>query len=260
MRLAGKVAIVTGGGRGIGRSIALRFAAEGAAVAIAGTGGEQLEATAHAIGARGGGRALALVVDVADEAAVIRMIDETMRACSRLDILVNNAGIAGPTAPVAATDRAEWERTLAVNLTGAFLCAKHAIPHLAAAGGGRIINIASVAGLIGYALRSPYAASKWGMIGLTRSLALEVGGQGITVNAIAPGSVRGERIEAVIRNRAASLGKSAAEVEREFFVDPTALKRMVDPEEIAAAALYLASDEARSITGETMTISAGFRL
>ncbi len=140
------------------------------------------------------------------------------------------------------------------------LCAKHAIPHLAASGHGRILNITSVAGLIGYALRSPYAASKWGMIGLTRSLAIELGPQGVTVNAIAPGSVRGERLDTVIRNRAAALGRPATDVEREFYMAPNALQRMVEPEEIAATAAFLASDEAGGITGETLGVTAGFRL
>jgi NAD(P)-dependent dehydrogenase (short-subunit alcohol dehydrogenase family) len=259
MKLSGKVAIVTGGGRGLGRAIALRFVEEGAAVALTGTGRAHLEATAREIAAAGG-RSLAVVADVASEPDVVRMVDETVRAFGRLDILVNNAGIAGPTASVAEAKCEDWERTLAVNLTGAFLCSKHAIPHLIAQKGGRILNITSVAGLIGYAMRSPYAASKWGMIGLTRSLALEVGAHGITVNAIAPGSVRGERIANVVRDRAASLGKSTAEIEREFYVEPTALKRMLDPEEIASTALFLASDDARGITGETLGVTAGFRL
>ena len=259
MKLAGKVAIVTGGGHGIGRAIALRFAAEGAAVVISGTGGARLEATAAGIVA-GGGRALPLIADVADEAAVARMVASTVARFGRLDILVNNAGIAGPTAPVVEAPTAEWGRTLAINLTGAFLCAKHAIPHLIGAGGGRIINITSVAGKIGYALRSAYAASKWGMIGLTRSLALEVGPQQVTVNAIAPGATRGERLSAVIRDRAAALGRPIDEIEQEFFIGQNALGRMVEPEEIAAAAVFLASDEARNITGETLTVSAGFRL
>jgi NAD(P)-dependent dehydrogenase (short-subunit alcohol dehydrogenase family) len=259
MRLAGRVAIVTGGGRGLGRAIALRLAAEGAAVAVTGTGREPLDATAREI-VSAGGRSLAVVADVAREPEVVRMVEATLREFGRLDILVNNAGIAGPTAPVSEIRCEDWERTLAVNLTGAFLCAKHAIPHFEAQKSGRIINITSVAGRIGYAMRSPYAASKWGMIGLTRSLALELGARGITVNAIAPGSVRGERIANVVRERAASLGKSTAEIEREFYVEPTALKRMLDPEEIAGATLFLASDEARGITGETLGVTAGFRL
>ena len=259
MRLAGRVAIVTGGGRGLGRAIALRLAAEGAAVAVTGTGREHLDATAREI-VVASGRSLAVVADVASEPEVVGMVEATVREFGRLDILVNNAGIAGPTASVADTRSEDWERTLAVNLTGAFLCAKHAIPHLDAHQSGRIINITSVAGRIGYAMRSPYAASKWGMIGLTRSLALELGAHGITVNAIAPGSVRGERIAAVVRDRAASLHKSTAEIEREFYVEPTALKRMLDPEEIAGTALFLASDDARGITGETIGVTAGFRL
>ena len=259
MKLANRVAIVTGGGRGIGRSIALRYAAEGAAVTVCATGRAPLEATAGEIVSHGG-RALALVADVADEAAVARTVEGTLRQFGQLDILVNNAGITGPTAAAVDAPLAEWERTLAINLTGAFLCSRHAIPHLAANGCGRIINITSIAGKLGYALRSAYAASKWGMIGLTRSLALEVGSQGITVNAIAPGSTRGERLSAVIRDRAAALGRTPEEIEREFFVGATALQRMVEPEEIAATALFLASDEARGITGETVTVSAGFRL
>jgi len=259
MKLAHRVAIVTGGGRGIGRAIALGLAAEGAAITVSGTARAPLEATAAGI-VTNGGRALALIADVSDETAVARMVADTVERFGRLDILVNNAGIAGPTAPVSESPTDEWVRTLTINLTGAFLCAKHAIPRLAAAGGGRIINITSVAGKIGYALRSAYAASKWGMIGLTRSLALEVGPQNITVNAIAPGSTRGQRLTNVIRERAAALGRAAEDVEREFFVGQNALRRLVEPEEIAATAVFLASDEARNITGETISVSAGFRL
>jgi NAD(P)-dependent dehydrogenase (short-subunit alcohol dehydrogenase family) len=259
MKLAGKVAIVTGGGRGIGRAIALAFAAEGAAVSVSGTGRAALEATAATITGNGG-RALALIADVSDEAAVARMVADTVKEFARLDILVNNSGISGPTAPVSETPAGEWERTLAVNLTGAFLCAKHAAPHLIAAGGGRVINITSVAGKIGYALRAAYACSKWGMIGLTRSLALELGPHDITVNAIAPGATRGERVTNVIRDRAAAQGRTPEEIEQEFFIGPTALRRMVEPEEVAATAVFLASHEARNITGETLAVSAGFRL
>jgi NAD(P)-dependent dehydrogenase (short-subunit alcohol dehydrogenase family) len=239
--------------------MAVRFASEGAAVTVTGTSREQLEAAAAEIVAAGG-RSLAVVADVASEPAVANMVAASVRAFGRLDILVNNAGIAGPTAAVAEATCEDWERTLAVNLTGAFLCSKLAIPHLIAQNSGRIINITSVAGRIGYAMRSAYAASKWGLIGLTRSLALELGPHGVTVNAIAPGAVRGERIGNVVRDRAAALGRPAADIEREFFVEPTALKRMLGPEEIAATALFLASDEAGGITGETLGVTAGFRL
>jgi NAD(P)-dependent dehydrogenase (short-subunit alcohol dehydrogenase family) len=259
VKLSGKVAIVTGGGRGIGRVIALRFAKEGAALMLTATGAEALKQTAAEIRAAGG-RAIAQVADVADEAAVRGMVEATIAEFGRLDILINNAGIAGPTAPIVSLDRAEWDRTLAINVTGAFLCSKHALPHLIAGGAGRVINITSIAGRIGYALRSPYAVSKWGMIAFTRSLAIEAGEHGITVNAIAPGAVRGERVDAVIRARAAALGVPAEEIERDFFVAPTALKRMIEPEEIAATALFLASDEAANITGETLGVTAGFRL
>ena len=259
MKLAGQVAIITGGGRGIGRAIALRFAAEGAAVTLAATGRKGLEATAAEIRAAGG-RALVSITDVADESAVAQMVAATLTEFGRLDILVNNAGISGPTAPVIELERSEWDRTLAVNLTGAYLCAKHALPHMIARRSGRVVNITSVAGRIGYALRSPYSVSKWGMISLTRSLALEVGTHGITVNAIAPGSVNGDRIGEVVRARAAALGVAPEDIERDFFLAPTALKRMIEPEEIAAAALYFCSEEARSVTGETLAVSAGFRL
>jgi NAD(P)-dependent dehydrogenase (short-subunit alcohol dehydrogenase family) len=258
VRLAGRAAIVTGGGHGIGRAIALRFAAEGCAVAIAGTARERLDACARELREKGA-RVQVSTTDVADEAAVERMVAGAVAEFGRLDILVNNAGIAGPTAAAVDIARAEWDRTLAINLTGALLCAKHALPHMIRAKSGRIVNIGSVAGFIGYPLRAPYAASKWAMIGLTRTLALEAGAHGITVNLIAPGSTRGERMSRVIAARAQALQKSDAEIEREY-LDPTALKRMVSEEDVAATALFLASDEAASISGETISVSGGFRI
>jgi NAD(P)-dependent dehydrogenase (short-subunit alcohol dehydrogenase family) len=258
MKLDGKISIVTGGGRGIGRAIALRFAAEGAAVTVSGTTREAIDAVAEEIRERGG-RALAVAADVADESQVEHMVSATLSEFGGIDILVNNAGIAGPTALVPEISREDWDRTLAVNLTGAFLCAKHALPHLIERRSGCIINITSVAGLKAYAYRSPYAASKWAMIGLTRTLAEEAGRYNITVNAIAPGPVRGPRIDSVIRNRAVAMNRPFEEVERDY-VEPTALKRMVEEEDIAAMAVFLASSEGRNITGETLNISSGYRL
>lgn len=258
MKLKSKVAIITGGGGGIGRAIALRFAEEGAGVLLAGPTEEKIKAVESEISDKGG-RALAVLTDVADEPSVERMVSAALSEFGQIDILVNNAGVAGPTALVPNISREEWDQTFAINLTGAFLCAKHAMPHMIERRSGCIINITSIAGLQAYAYRSPYCASKWGMIGLTQTLAEEGGRHGITANAIAPGPVRGPRIERVIRNRAAEMKLPYEEVVAQY-VEPTALKRMVEEEDIAAMAAFLASDEGGNITGETMNISAGYRL
>ena len=258
MRLEGRVSIVTGGGHGIGRAIALRFAGQGAAIVIAGPTPQTIESAAGEVESLGV-RAVAVLTDVSDETSVERMVAESLARFGQIDILVNNAGIAGPTAPAIRVSREDWDRTLAINLTGAFLCAKHALPSMMERRSGRIINITSVAGLHGYALRSPYSSSKWGMIGLTRTLAEEAGPHNITVNAIAPGPVRGPRIDSVIRNRAIELGLPIEDVEREY-VGPAALKRMAEEEDIAAVAAFLASDEAGNLTGQTIEVSAGYRL
>lgn len=258
MKLENKVAIVTGGGGGIGRAIALRFTREGAAVVVAGPTEKKVRNVEKEI-LDSGGRAVAVHSDVAEEADVQRIVEVTLNEFKRIDILVNNAGIAGPTALVPNITREDWDRTFAVNLTGAFLCAKHVLPHLIEQRSGCIINIASIAGLQAYAYRSPYCASKWGMIGLTQTLAQEGGQYGVTANAIAPGPVRGPRIEQVIRNRAEAMKLPYEEAVRQY-VEPTALKRMVEEEDIAAMAVFLASDEGSNITGETLNISAGYRL
>ena len=258
MKLAGQTAIVTGGGHGIGKAIALALAREGANVLVCGRHEETLKQTAAEIESLGR-RAFAIVTDVSQDDEVEALFRAAVREFGAVNILVNNAGVVGPTAPITNVTRKDWDETIAVNLTGAYLCSKAVLPAMIERRSGKIINIASVAGRMAYALRAPYAASKWGMLGLSRTLAQEVGQYNIQVNAILPGPTAGERMQAVIDKRARELGQSSAEVEK-LYVEGTALKRMVDPEHIAAIVVFLASSDSDSITGQAIDVTAGYGL
>ena len=176
-------------------------------------------------------------------------------ALGGLDALVNNAGIAGPTAACEEVLLADWQRTLAVNLTGQFLCAQRAIPLLKASRNASIANLSSAAGRFGFPLRTPYAASKWGVIGLTKSLSIELGPHGVRVNAICPGSVAGPRIDAVFANRAAARG-SLPEVVRDEALAKTSLRRLVSADDIANAIVFLASPLGANISGHALPVDA----
>ena len=258
MKLANQTAIVTGGGRGIGQAIALALAREGANILVCGRHEDTLKQTAEEI-QQLGRQALTIVTDVSREEEVDAMVQSALREFGGVNILVNNAGIVGPTAPITSVTRKDWDETIAVNLTSAFLCAKAVLPGMIQRRSGKIINISSVAGRMAYALRGPYAVSKWGMIGLTRTLAQEVGQYNIQVNAILPGPTAGERMQKVIDSRAQELGRSSEEVEK-LFVEGTALKRMVDPEHVAAMVVFLASSDGDSITGQAIDVTAGYAL
>jgi NAD(P)-dependent dehydrogenase (short-subunit alcohol dehydrogenase family) len=259
MQLEGKVAVITGGGKGIGKAIALAFAGEGADVVIAARTEADLKKTAAEI-EKTGRKCLAIATDLAVPEQVRAMVDRVLETFGRVDVLVNNSGMGGPVASVADMDLEEWNQTLAVNLTGAMLCAKYILKgDMIGRKSGVIINISSVSGRFGHVNRSPYSASKWGLIGFTQTLALEVGKYGIRVNCIAPGPVEGERLEWALRGASRNLGISYEEVvERE--VARTAMGRMVKPEEVAALAVFLASDKSAGITGQTINCSAGLRM
>lgn len=258
MQLEDRVLLVTGGGRAIGRRIALRAAAEGADVAVLGPNLHELQSVAEEI--RGlSRRALAVAADVSDEHQVVAAVQRTGQELGRIDVLVNNAGIVGPTAPVQEIGGDDWERVLAVNLTGAFLCAKAVLPEMIARRSGKIVNIASIAGKLAYPLRAPYAVSKWGLIGLTLTLAKEAGPSNIQVNAVCPGPVEGDRMRGVIERRAAQTGKPPAEIEAEY-IGATALGRMVREDDVAALVAFLASAEVDTITGQAIDVSAGYAL
>lgn len=256
MQLEGCRILVTGGGRAIGRRIALRAAEVGADVALIGREARALEQTALEIRALGP-RAVAEVADVSEEEQVATAVARVLQDLGSVDVLINNAAILGPTLPVQEVSRAEWDRVLAVNLTGAFLCSRAVLPTMLARRSGKIINISSVAGKIAYPLRAPYAASKWGLIGFTRTLAKELGPFHIQVNAVCPGPVRGARMETVIGNRAQQLGRSIPEVEADF-LQASALGRMVEEDDIASLVLFLASPLGDNITGEAIDVTAGF--
>jgi NAD(P)-dependent dehydrogenase (short-subunit alcohol dehydrogenase family) len=252
------VAIVTGGARNIGRAIALRLAREGFAVVVADIDADRLAAVAAEI-EQPGHRCLAIPADITEEAQIASLVEQTLQQFGRIDVLVNNAAIIGPTAPVANIQRIDWEQVLAVNLTGAFLCARAVLPAMQRQHAGRIINISSIAGKIAYALRSPYAVSKWGLIGLTLTLAKEVGPHNIQVNAICPGPVQGERMERVMRQRAAELRQTVEQVEQEY-LQSLVLRRMVTEDEVAGLVAYLASPVAAGITGQAIDVTAGYGL
>ena len=240
--------IVTAGGSGIGRAIVEAFRAEGARVATC-----DIDAAAIADLPAG---VIAELVDVSDEAALTALIEGSIARLGGLDCLVNNAGIAGPTAAVEDLDTPAWNATLAVCLTSQFITARAAVPALRQSANPSIVNMSSVAGRVGFRLRTPYAAAKWGVIGLTKSLALELGGAGIRVNAILPGIVSGDRQRRVMEARAQSQGRSIAEIETEAF-SHTAIHEYVTPQQIADQILYLASARARTITGQAISVCGG---
>ena len=240
--------LVTAGGNGIGRTIAAAFRERGAHVFVCDVSPGALDEM----------RALlpdvpAELVDVADPAAVAGMFASVKRAFGGLDVLVNNAGIAGPTARVEDVTAEALEETLAVNVSSQFHCARHAVPLLKAAGGGSVINLSSIAGRLGFTMRSPYSASKWAVIGFTKSLAIELGESNIRVNAILPGHVNSDRFRRVVKAKAEALGLGFEEMRRQY-LDVVSLKRNVAAEDIANMALYLASPFGASITGQAISV------
>ncbi len=253
--LAEQVAIITGGGQGIGQRIAIALAGAGATVVVTGRTEATLASTV-ALVTEMGGRALAVTADVAKAADCERMVAETLGAYGRLDILVNNAGIAGVTKSTLDMSEQEWQEVIDIDLTGPWLSTKAALPTMIAAGRGSILNISSAAGRIGYAMRSPYAAAKWGLIGLTQTWAREWGPAGIRCNCICPGAIEGDRIERVIRARAETLGISYEQT-KAGFVANSSLGRMATEDEVASVALMLCSDAGRGMTGQTLNVDCG---
>ena len=256
MKLANRLAFITGGGRGIGRAIALAFADEGASIVVAARTREQIDSVAAELNKRGDDKALAVECDVANSDSVERAFEHATEKFGRApDILVNNAGMV-ETAPFIKTDEALWQRHLAVNLTGTYHCTRAAVPSMVRARWGRIINIASIAGKTGAPYVSAYAASKHGVLGLTRSLALEVAPLGITVNAICPGYVDTEMTARGVENIVARTGISKDEAVHALeTMSPQ--NRMITAEEVAAVALLLASEEGRGINGDAINVDGG---
>jgi 3-hydroxybutyrate dehydrogenase len=254
VKLSERVALVTGGGRGIGRAIALAFAREGAHVAVSARTAVELDAVADEI--RGLGRkALAVTCDVAERAEVEDAVRQVTGALGPVAILVNNAGIAR-SAKLLDTDDALWERHLRVNLTGAFLMTRAVLPGMLAAGWGRIVNIASSAGRQGYPYVAAYTASKHGLLGLTRALAAEVAPTGVTVNAICPGYAATDLTWASARNIQERTGRGFDEAVRSLAAF-SPQKRLIEPDEVAALATYLASEDARGVTGQAWNVDGG---
>jgi NAD(P)-dependent dehydrogenase (short-subunit alcohol dehydrogenase family) len=245
--VAGLRALVTAGASGIGRAIAGQLAAHGAKVHVCDVDEAFLEDYRRATGRS------ATSADVSDDEAVERLFDEVRRELGGLDILINNAGIAGPTGGVDEISPADWRRTIDICLTGQFLCAHHAVPMIKASGGGSIVNMSSAAGRFGYALRTPYSAAKWGVVGFTQSLAKELGPHNIRVNAILPGIVEGPRMSGVIRDRAAQLGITYEAMETTY-LENVSLRRMVTADDVARTVLFLASAAGRNISGQSVGV------
>jgi NAD(P)-dependent dehydrogenase (short-subunit alcohol dehydrogenase family) len=248
LELAGIRVLVTAGAGGIGLEVARAFAREGGKVHVCDVDERALAALSQTAPGVTWSKA-----DVADRGEVNALFRDAAKSLGGLDVLVNNAGIAGPTGRVDEIDPADWDRTIAVDLTGQFNCARKAVPLLKASRNASIVNLSSAAGRLGFPLRSPYAAAKWGVVGFTKSLAMELGQYGIRVNAILPGLVEGDRIRRVIENKAKALNRGYAEVEKEM-LDKVSLRTAVTAAQLADQILFLCSPRGRTISGQAVAV------
>ena len=256
---AGKVAVVTGAAKGIGGVVTEHLARDGAQVVLVGRDTAALQDHARLLDEKYPGRAsLVVTCDVTDEAQVAGMTTAAVERFGGLDFLVNTAGGTGPIeTPAHEYPVQEFRTILELNVIGTFLPCKHAIPHMIARGGGRIVNIAGTSGLRGYRNRSGYSSSKWAVRGLTRTLALELGPHDITVNDVCPNVTNGSRMDMIIATKAAKLGKTPEQVYADFAAQ-TALGRFVEEEDIADAIDFLLSHGAKNITGHDIAVDAGW--
>ncbi|OUS34526.1 3-oxoacyl-[acyl-carrier-protein] reductase [Rhodobacterales bacterium 56_14_T64] len=246
--LKGSRVAITAGGGGIGLAIARELKGQGARLAICDVDASALERASKELGAE-----VARLADVSNVAQVAGFFAEIEATMGGLDTLVNNAGIAGPTGGVEDIAPDDWAHCIDVSLTGQFLCAHYAVPMLKDAGGGSIVCMSSAAGRFGYAFRTPYAAAKWGVIGLTQSLAKELGPANIRVNAILPGIIEGPRIDGVIADRAKQTGVSPDEM-KEDYINRISLRRMTPPEDVADMVAFLISDAGRNLSGQSFPV------
>jgi NAD(P)-dependent dehydrogenase (short-subunit alcohol dehydrogenase family) len=249
MSLAGRTALITGGGRGIGKAIAERLAREGARVIVTGRTEADLAAVA---GATGG---LAIRMDVGDRASIEAGLAELRDRSERVDVLVNNAGVA-ESAPFDKTDDALWDHLMAVNVTGAFHLTRALVPPMVAAGWGRVVSVASNAGITGYAYSTAYCASKHALIGMTRAIAVEIARTPVTINAVCPGWVATRMVDEAVARIAEKTGRGAAAA-RASLEAMSPQRRMVEPAEVAHLVATLCAEEARSVHGQAIVIDGG---
>jgi 3-hydroxybutyrate dehydrogenase len=248
------VVFITGAGRGVGRAIALRFASAGYAVGVGGRNQAAIDEVAGR-SAAAGADALAVTCDVTQKASVTEAVAKTERQLGSIDVLVNNAGIAD-SAPFTSMDDELWERMLAVNLTGTYYCMRVVLPGMFERRRGRVINIASVAGRTGFAYTAAYCASKHGVLGLTRAVAIEAAGKGVTVNAICPGWVDTDMTRESVARIVRKTGRSEADA-RSAIERMSPQNRLIEPGEVAAVAVFLASPDAHGINGQALTVDGG---
>jgi meso-butanediol dehydrogenase/(S,S)-butanediol dehydrogenase/diacetyl reductase len=248
-RLAGKAAFLTGGGTGIGRACALLFAREGARVALAGRRLDQLDAAAEEV-RRGGGEAWTMTCDVTDRGQVEAAIDATVKRFGKLDVVVNNAGVL-LVATAEQTSDADWERVMDTNLRGTFLVSRAALPALRQAGGGAIVNVASILGLVGMKGRAAYAASKGGVVALTRAMALDHASEGIRINCICPAVVDSEMVSELFASQ------PDPQAARRARIATLPVGRLGTPADVAHLAVYLASEESSWVTGVALPLDGG---